>query len=118
MLFAEIDMKHFVQNLTYQSPLLMVYFGAFVFACIFFRRAPTACLLTIIGVVILVVTGVGQPIVLSMLMRDGNFDARSSRFNLFNIGMIACRALGTGLLVAAIFSGRGPSPDSYDRYDR
>jgi len=47
MLFADTSTKWLSPITTYQAPVLMVYVGALAFACIYYRRAPTACLLGI-----------------------------------------------------------------------
>src|SRR5215211_6734188 len=103
-------LDQFIRHVTNQSPLLMVYFGAIVLGCFHYRRAPTACLLTIIGSLVLLITSLASPVVFYYVMQRRIESGSAApddimRYSKYiSIGLGIGHALGTGLFVAAIFN--------------
>jgi hypothetical protein len=100
-----------LSQLGYQAPSLLVYLVAFILAVVYRGRASTASVLTLIGVAILVVTTIGVAVSQAWLVdtrQDAAYDQAefARRMSVVGIAGSCGRAVGLGLLVAAIFVGR------------
>jgi hypothetical protein len=98
-------------GLLVQAPVFLAYVIAMLAAVIFWKRCPTACMLTFIGAGLLLALGIGQTLLQLFFFqaRAGvGGDPAQVRSMLQVIGLATnfLRALGVGLLVAAVFVGR------------
>jgi len=94
-----------------QAPALLAYLIGAIVALTLWRRSPGPALLTLIAMVLLLVTTLVQAVLIQVLVR-ASADAPIRLGWLLSanafIGSLM-RALATGLLLAAVFSGRrGP----------
>lgn len=102
-----------VIGLLVQAPVFLAYFIAMVAAVIYWQLCPTASRLTLLGGGLLLALGIGQTLLQFYLIHaqaglaGGPAHAGSL---LQGIGLVAnlFRAVGFGLLVAAVFVGRTP----------
>jgi hypothetical protein len=105
-----MDATLFVSLLVQQAPLFLVYLGAVLLALTFWRRCPVPCALTLGGVVLLFLVSIGQMLLNNLLFaRDGSGLSSGDRMTVLTVVNIAAgilRALGFGLVVAAVFHGR------------
>jgi hypothetical protein len=97
--------------LIYQAPSLLVCLVAFVFALVHMRTAPLPSILTLSGVGILAVTAIVVIVAQTCLIsthESGSAGVASLGRMMMIVGVAgSCgRAMGTALLVAAIFAGR------------
>lgn len=98
-------------GLLVQAPIFLAYFIAMVAAMIYWQRCPTASRLTLIGAGLLLALGIGQTLLQFYLIhaQAGLAGGPAHVGSLLQgIGLVAnlFRALGVGLLVAAVFVGR------------
>jgi hypothetical protein len=102
-----------VQQFAYRLPSLLVYIVAFILAIVFWSRARTACMLTMLGVVISVAASIGstvmQAIVMQSMQDGGNMDTGRMMSAIGMTGTCA-HSIGLMLFVAAIFVGRYQPP--------
>jgi hypothetical protein len=108
---GEAGTSYLLSQLGYQAPALLVYLVAFILALVYMRRASMPCVLTLVGVGILVVTMLAVAVVQASLLdsrhADGRDPAEFARLmTIVGIAGSCVRAVGLGLLVAAIFAGR------------
>jgi hypothetical protein len=108
---GEAGMSFLMSQLGYQAPALLVYLVAFVLALVFMGRAPTPSVLTMIGVGVLVIATVGVAVAQAWLLDNRQANDRDPAEFARLMGVVgmagSCvRAIGLGLLVAAIFVGR------------
>jgi hypothetical protein len=105
-----MDPTMFVSLLVQQAPIFLVYLAAIFLALTFWRRCPVPCALTLGAVVLLFVVSIGQMLVTNFLFpRDGSGLSSGDRMTTFAVVNIAAgilRAIGFGLVVAAVFHGR------------
>lgn len=107
---GETGTSYLLSQLGYQAPSLLVYLVAFILALVYMSRASTPCILTLVGVGILVITTLGQAVVQASLM-DGRQSGRDTvdfarLMGIVGLAGSCVRAVGLGFLVAAIFVGR------------
>jgi hypothetical protein len=110
---SEAGTSFLLSQLGYQVPVLLVYLVGIILALVYMRRASLPCALTLTGIGILVVAMVGVAVVQASLMDSRQADGRGPRdiaqlMRSVAIAGSCIRALGVGLLVAAIFVGRRP----------
>jgi len=88
---------------------IFVYIAGIVLAIIWWSRWPQCCALVLGGLLVLLLTSILQPVIVQQLVV--NRGGTSIGQQMVMISMIASlfRALGTGLLIWAAFSGR-PAP--------
>ena len=103
--------SYLLSQLGYQAPSLLVYLVAFILALVYMRRASIPCILTLVGVGILVITTLGMAVIQAYLIESRQvYGGDSERFALLmgSIGLAGSyvRAAGLLFLVAAIFVGR------------
>lgn len=103
--------SYLLSQLGFQAPALFVYLVAFILALVYMRRASIPCILTLVGVGILVITTLGMAVMQAYLIESRQvYGGDSERFALLmgSIGLAgSCvRAAGLLFLVAAIFVGR------------
>jgi hypothetical protein len=112
------DMSMWLQQLVYHAPSLLVYLAAFILAIVYWNRARTAALLTMIGVLIAVATSLGYVVLQATLMQAmqqqqaGNANIAQMMSGL-GITSSCSHAVALGLFVAAIFVGRNPPPSEH-----
>ena len=105
--------SYVLQQLGYAAPLLVVYLVGIVLAAIFVRKYPLPAMLTLAGCVILSINVVALAITQGYLIiarvQSGWSGPEYAQMTMVvsAIGAIV-RALGSALLVAAIFVGRKP----------
>ena len=109
------DVSFWIQQLAYRVPALLIYLIAFVLAIVYWNRARTASLLTMLGTVISVVTSIGFIILQSVLMHsemDGGSGVADRAQMMSALGMTSscAHSIGLALFVAAIFVGRNQYP--------
>jgi hypothetical protein len=104
----EAGTSFLLSQLGYQAPAMVVYLVAFILALVYMRRASTASILTLIGVSILVVAMIGVAGVQAWLIdsRQPNDREFARRMGVVGVAGSCVRAIGLGLLVAAVFVGR------------
>jgi len=103
--------SYLLSQLGYQAPALFVYLVAFILALVYMRRASIPCILTLVGVGILVITTLGMAVMQASLIDSRQvYGGDSERFArlMGSIGLAGSyvRAAGLLFLVAAIFVGR------------
>ena len=109
--------QYVLQQLGYAAPLLIVYLVGIILAAVFVRKYPFPALLALAGCLILSLN------ILALTMTQGYFInariesgwtvAHYSQMTMIVSAVGAVfRALGTALLVAAIFIGRKAKPAS------
>jgi hypothetical protein len=99
------------QQLAYAVPVLVVYLLGLILAVIFIKKYPGPAILTLIGIVILTATIFGisftQAYLNEVRITSGwPFEKYSQTMSLVSLTGSIMRALGSALLVAAIFVGR------------
>lgn len=112
----------FFSRLSYQGPVIFVYLVAGYFSIMYMSRARLPSMLTLIGVIILLVTTFGVLALQFYMNLNMNLNRTDSSWLDNSFEMISyvsgfMRAVGLGLLVAAIFVGRNHTPPA-DRYLR
>ena len=103
--------SYLLSQLGYQAPSLLVYLVAFILALVYMRRASIPCILTLVGIGILVITTLGMAVMQASLIDSRQvYGGDSERFArlMGSIGLAGSyvRAAGLLFLVAAIFVGR------------
>lgn len=106
-----------LQQLGYGSPLLIVYLIGIILAAVFVRKYPFPAMLTLAGTAILFINVIAIALVQGYFIR-ARIESGWSAAQYLQITMIISaisglvRAIGTALLIAAIFVGRKPKPAS------
>src|SRR5262249_18712348 len=95
-----------------QSPVLVVYLVGMILALVFWRRYPGPCLLVLLATGFLLVVTVAQTFVAQYLMRaradlDWNHEQLGWMLSVIALTGSILRAIGFGLLLVAVFLGRG-----------
>jgi hypothetical protein len=103
--------SYLLSQLGYQAPALLVYLVAFILALVYMRRASIPCILTLVGVGILVITTLGMAVMQASLVDSRQvYGGDSERFarlmGIIGLAGSYVRAAGLLFLVAAIFVGR------------
>lgn len=114
---AEPAWGYLKSQLLYQGPTLLVQAVAILLALMNMRRARGAAVLTVIGVTIMVVTAGISVLAFAQFLQarvDGDAGGRGADTMLQAAGVVGSigRAIGLGLLVAAIFVGRRAKPET------
>jgi hypothetical protein len=109
-----MNMSYLVQQLSYQLPVLLVCLVGFVLAFMFLRSYPSAFILMALGTGLLVLTGVAVVVVQAYLRQQqevGQWTNAKFAELMFLVGTAGSvgRAVGTALVIAAAFVGRGDS---------
>jgi hypothetical protein len=100
-------------QLAAQSPILLIYCVGLGLAVLQWRRSPLPSLLTLIALALLLLISVVQVVVTQSLVQartDADWSADRMGHVLMFVGVVASclRAIGFGLLIAAVFVKRGP----------
>ncbi len=111
------DFMYFLSQLGFQGPVLFVYLVAGYFSIMYMNRARRPAMLTLIGVIIHFATTFGVMAAQFYVLNNRNNLSFPYLFQVINLVGSCMRAIGLGLLVAAIFVGRDHTPPS-DRYLR
>jgi hypothetical protein len=104
----------FFTQLAPQAPVLLVYLAGGILALVFWRRCPLAGVLTLIGTGLLLVATLGQTLVFVYLIqvrfsRGWSLDQYGWMLSANAFAGGFCRAVGFGLVLAAVFVGRRPA---------
>jgi hypothetical protein len=104
-------MSYLLSQLGYQAPALLVYLVAFILALVYMRRASIPCILTLVGVGILVITMLGMAVMQASLIDSrqaywGDSERVARLMGIIGLAGSYVRAAGLSFLVAAIFVGR------------
>jgi hypothetical protein len=94
-----------------QSPMLLVYIGGIVWAALWARRAPTAALLALIGLTIMLASTIGMTFFQNYMFNNrGGMTMTSYGQVLTWVSLAASvfRAVGMAMVVAGVFVGRTP----------
>jgi len=103
--------SYLLSQLGYQAPALLVYLVAFILALVYMRRASIPCILTLVGVGILVITTLGMAVMQASLIDSrqvygGDFERVARLMGSIALAGSYVRAAGLLFFVAAIFVGR------------
>lgn len=99
-------------HIVMQIPLLLVYIAAIAACAIYWRRCPTASLLTLLATVGLFVLTVGTALLFSYLLNFRQGPELGQVLQAIAIVESCFHAGAFGLLVFAVFQGRQPRPYS------
>ncbi len=99
-------------QLAIMAPLLLVYLVGLVLVIVYWRRAPLSAMLALIGLIILVLAMFGSPLI-QMFIANASRPVSSlgQTITLLSFAFSILRAIGMGLLIAAIFTNRRPAID-------
>ena len=109
------NVMYFLSQLANQGPVLFVYLVAGYFSIMYLGRARLPSILTLIGVIILLATTFGVTAAQAYLLVNRTDASILQIFNIISLVGSCLRAVGLGLLVAAIFVGRNKVPPA-ERY--
>jgi hypothetical protein len=98
-----VQITNLVRTLAYQSPGLLICIVGMALALIFWRRCPVPSLLTLLGLGLRFVAILGNVIAIQILVGTN----RSFMIGIVGIIVQLMSAIGLGLLLAAVFMGRG-----------
>lgn len=116
-------MSFLLQQLPYQLPILMVCLGGFALAAILLNKHFHAAGLTMVGTGLLIFAIVAVMLAQWILVQPGNIqNGRQLMQGVALVGSLL-RALGTAIIVAAVFVGRSQptpfaSPPAYPPHPR
>jgi len=98
----------FLSQLIGLAPHLIVYIGGIVLVAVWWRRAPSAAMLAVIGLGIMLLSSVVGAMATSYLInnRTGATGSFAQTMSLVSFAFSVLRAIGVGFLVAAVFAGR------------
>ena len=119
---GEVGTSQLLSQLIFQAPQLVVYVIAFILALVYMGRASTPCILTLVAVGILVIATLGVAVIQASLIdgqQAGGRDPAEFARQMSNVALAgSCvRAVGLGLLIAAIFVGRRSEVGGWDEHD-
>ncbi len=100
-----------IQQIAFAGPILVVYLVGMVTAVIFIKKYPVPAILTLLATIILLgnIFGVAFAQAYFMRFRLGVFGPMASYSTIFSVVSIigsVMRAVGSALLLAAVFVGR------------
>jgi hypothetical protein len=103
--------SYLLSQLSFQAPALFVCLVAFILALVYMRRASIPCILTLVGVGILVITTLGMAVMQASLIDNrqafwGDSERVARLMGIIGLAGSYVRAAGLSFLVAAIFVGR------------
>lgn len=109
------DLTQWIQQLAHFAPSLLVYMIAFVLAIMYWKRARTPAMLTLIAVVLSVTTSIGFSVMQTMLIQsaqenDGFGGDFGKMMSALGMTSSCAHAVALALFVAAIFVGRNQFP--------
>ena len=101
-----------LRQLLMQSPILLVYLAGMMFALAVWRRYPVPCVFVLIATTVLLVVSVAQTFLTQYLIHarvERGWEPAQLSWVLSASGLVGSvlRAIGLGLLLAAVFVGRG-----------
>lgn len=99
-------------QLATQAPLLLVYMATLVMAVIYMRRAPLAASLALVGAITLMASVVIFP-ALQFFVANRSMSSSRSVFTFISLASSFVRAVGTALLVSAVFVCRSRASAAY-----
>lgn len=100
-----------IQQLAYSGPVIVVYLVGLVLAVIFIRKYPVPAILTLLATIILLGNIFGIAFAQAYFIRarlgsGGPMASYSTMMSVVSIIGSIMRALGSALLLAAVFAGR------------
>lgn len=104
-----------IQQLAYSVPVILVYLVGLVLAVIFIKKYPVPAILTLLAMIILLsnifgVTFAQVYLVRSRMGSGGSMASYNTMTSMVSIIGSVMRALGSALLLAAVFVGRKSQP--------
>jgi len=87
-------------------PLLLVLIGGIVWAAMLWRRAPKAAMLAMAGLVIMLVSLIASVTITAYIISNRTVAAASPALQISGFAFGIARAVGLGLVVAAVFANR------------
>lgn len=104
-----------LQQIAWQLPSLLVLVVGLLVALVTFSRNPLPSILTMLGCGLMLL-GRLSIVLLNLTLMRGGADGDHTMRQVLSIGNTALGAIGLGLLVAAVFAGRGnPSSTTGER---
>jgi hypothetical protein len=106
---SSIGLTMFFSQTVAAAPLLLVYVVGMVLAARWWRRAPRAAMLALSGFALLLLATIGGSAVQALLVASAPAGALASmaiKMQVYFFAFTVVRAIGTGLVVAAVFAGR------------
>jgi hypothetical protein len=91
------------------APILLVYVVGIILAAMWWRRAPGAAMLAMIGLGVLLIGNVGGMFIQASVVANRAATgavAMGQQMAILGIALSVVRAAGTALLIAAVFKGR------------
>jgi hypothetical protein len=100
-----------IQQLAYSGPVIVVYLVGLVLAVIFIKKYPVTAILTLLAIIILLGNIFGIALAQGYFIRarlesGGSMASYSTMMSAVSIIGSIMRALGSALLLAAVFVGR------------
>lgn len=100
-----------IQQLAYSIPVILVYLVGLVLAVIFIKKYPVPAILTLLAAIILLgnifgITFAQTYLIRSRLGSSGSMASYSTMSQMISIMGSLMRAVGSALLLAAVFVGR------------
>lgn len=112
-----ISMAPIFGRLISQSPVYLVWLGGAVLALVRWRQHPRVSLLAVIGLGVLSVNSLvstvlnsALPLMVASRGLRGSFPRAANALGVCNILLAVIAAIGYGLVLTAVFSGRAPQP--------
>ena len=109
-------MMFFSQTLM-AAPLLLVYVVGMVLAARWWRQAPRAAMLALSGFALLLLATLGGSAVQALLVAGtpaGALASMAIKMQVYFFVFTVLRAIGTGLVLAAVFAGRPRASGGFD----
>ena len=100
-----------IQQLAYAGPVILVYLVGLILAVIFIKKYPVPAILTLLAMIVLLGTIFGVAFAQTYLIRarlgsGGSMASYATMQSMVSLIGIVMRALGSALLLAAVFVGR------------
>lgn len=95
----------FLQQLLVAGPVILVYCVGMGFCLVYWARAPRAVRFAFLGLLLLFIATIGSPIVFAVVVSNQSPQTVAVML-VTSLIFSVLRAVGTGLLIAAVFAGR------------
>src|SRR5712692_4680757 len=95
-----------IQQIAFAGPILVVYLVGMVTAVIFIKKYPVPAILTLVAIIILLGNIFGVAFAQAYFLRVGRFQSYNTIMSVVAIIGSIMRAVGSALLLAAVFVGR------------
>jgi len=106
-----VNSSFLIQQLAYAGPVIVVYLVGLVLAVIFIKKYPVPAILTLLATIILLgnIFGIAfaqEYFIRARLVSGGSMASYSTMMSAVSLIGSIMRALGSALLLAAVFVGR------------